>query len=208
MISQLHYISQESRLSHEENIARACAAGVSWVQLRVKDKPLEEVEGIAQRVKDICARNDARLIINDHVEVALKTGADGVHLGKEDMSPAEARALLSGDKIIGGTANTFEDIQRLQEAGVDYIGLGPFRYTATKKKLSPVLGLAGYQSILDQCKVHHIETPVIAIGGIEVEDVSAIRSTGVFGVAIASLINFAENPSGIVQALKKELAYG
>ena len=114
--------------------------------------------------------------------------ADGVHLGKQDMPPAEARALLGPGFIIGGTANTFADIERLAVAGVDYIGLGPFRFTTTKQNLSPVLGLAGYADLLAQCRAAAINIPLIGIGGITLPDVAPLLGLGLHGVAVASAI--------------------
>lgn len=205
MISSLHYISQENELSHEENIKAACDAGVKWVQLRVKSKSLDEIEEIAYRSQEICQTYKATFIVNDHVKVAKKVGAGGVHLGKKDMSPVDAKKYLPEKMIIGGTANTFEDIQRLATTGVDYIGLGPFRFTNTKEKLSPILGLGGYAQIMTLCNEHNINIPVIAIGGIQTSDIQSILNSGVKGVAVASLINNATNKIEQVNLLKREL---
>ncbi len=99
----------------------------------MKNKSYEEWLQIAKEVKSVCDKYQTILIINDNAEIAKEIDADGVHLGKNDMSVAEARAILGKDKIIGGTANTVEDIEYLQSAGVDYIGLGPYKFTETKK---------------------------------------------------------------------------
>ncbi len=207
MIDRLHYISQATAgKSHVQHITEACAAGVKWVQLRVKDQPDEEVEEIARQARQVCTQYGARLIVNDFVEIAHQVNADGVHLGKQDASPEYAREILGPQKIIGGTANTFDDILSLTQGDVDYIGLGPFRFTSTKQNLSPVLGLAGYTSLLDQMKKQGISQPVVAIGGIEVADIAAIADTGVHGVAIASLINEAADKKEIVNQLLKELS--
>lgn len=190
MIAKLHYISQETdEKGHLENIDEACAAGVDWIQLRVKDKPVEEIERMALGAKAICEIYGARLIINDHVEIARSIGADGVHLGKEDTAPAEAREILGKEAIIGGTANSLDDIRELAKTGVDYIGLGPYRFTSTKKNLSPVLGLEGYQELMSDLTNKGIDIPIVAIGGIQVSDIAPILNTGVYGIAVASLIN-------------------
>jgi thiamine-phosphate pyrophosphorylase len=128
--------------------------------------------------------------------------ATGVHLGKTDMPPAEARRILGDGFIIGGTANTFEDIRRLTDEGVDYIGLGPFRFTATKKNLSPILGLEGYKDILSRCRAAGIALPVLAIGGITVDDIPALMQTGVSGIAVSSAIRQAEAAGRCIQVLK------
>jgi thiamine-phosphate pyrophosphorylase len=118
----------------------------------------------------------------------LKTGAHGVHLGKSDMTPLEARQLLGFEFIIGGTANTFEDVMQLIENGVDYIGLGPFRFTTTKKKLSPTLGLEGYASIFKKMEAADIHFPIVAIGGIQQTDLPPLKTAGVQGIALAGAI--------------------
>lgn len=187
-LPKLHYVSQSKEgLTHLEAIEKACQAGCKWVQLRMKKVSFEIYLETAKAAKEICQRYDAKLTINDNVQVALESGADGLHLGKEDMKPSEARAIV-GDIIIGGTANTWEDVQRLSKEPIDYIGLGPLRYTSTKKKLSPILGLAGYQEILNKMKAANIDLPVYAIGGIALEDVVAVLETGVFGIAVSGLI--------------------
>ena len=118
-----------------------------------------------------------------------------MHLGKHDMPVAEARRLLGNGFIIGGTANTFDDVKMHYEAGADYIGCGPFRFTTTKKNLSPILGLEGYRRIVSQMKEAGINLPIVAIGGITREDIPAILQTGVTGVALSGTILRADNPT-------------
>ena len=183
-ISKLHYITANPAHADE-----ACIGGVDWMQLRVKNKSEDEWKLIAQEAKRICKMHGAKLIINDSVKLAKIIGADGVHLGKEDMPPDEARKLLGPDFIIGGTANTFEDIQRLTSLKVDYIGLGPFRFTQTKKNLSPLLGLKGYVELMKRCLDENIRVPIIAIGGIQLNDVDEILGTGIYGIAVSSAIS-------------------
>ncbi|MCV9385827.1 thiamine phosphate synthase [Reichenbachiella ulvae] len=203
MISRLHYISQETNgKSHVENIEEACKAGVDWVQLRVKNKTDDELLSIAKEAKEVCKKHKAKLIINDHVQVAKKVKAHGVHLGKQDMAPKEAREILGDRPYIGGTANTWEDIQRLAEAKVDYIGLGPFRHTETKDNLSPVLGIKGISAILNNMIIEDLHIPIIAIGGIQVEDVFDLQLSGCHGVAIASLINTSEDKKETITEIK------
>lgn len=194
-IAHLHAITQDlPSIPHAEQAYRACEGGAKWIQLRVKQASDSDRLAEARATQAHCRKAGATLIINDHVALAKEIGADGVHLGKSDMSPVEARALLGPDFMIGGTANTFEDIKRLAQQQVDYIGLGPFRFTATKQNLSPILGLEGYRKIVAQCVAAGIHLPIVAIGGITVADVAAIRETGVHGVAISSAINCAANP--------------
>ncbi|BDD12375.1 thiamine-phosphate synthase (plasmid) [Fulvitalea axinellae] len=203
MISKLHYITQDlAHKTHAEQTEAACAGGVDWVQLRVKNQTDERVLEIALEVKRICDAHGATLIINDRVRVAKEVGAHGVHLGKTDMPSKEARRVLGAGFIIGGTANTLDDIRALEQAGVDYIGLGPFRFTETKKNLSPVLGLEGYRNILGG----GVSVPVVAIGGIKHGDITAVMEAGPHGVALSSLINLAENPSASAKKVLDILA--
>jgi thiamine-phosphate pyrophosphorylase len=206
MIAKLHYISQETpQLSHVQAIQNACEAGCDWIQLRVKNTTDEMYTQIATQARQICDTYGAHLIINDNVTVAKAVQAYGVHLGKEDMPPEEARKVLGSQYIIGGTANTFEDVQRLAAAQVDYIGLGPFRFTTTKEKLSPVLRIEGYRQIIEKARLTGISIPIIAIGGIVVDDVTAILATGVHGVAISGLITHATNQKQTVTQLHHAL---
>ena len=149
--------------------------GCRWIQLRMKDNPSLET---ARELVKLCAPYQARLCIDDDVQMALESGATAVHLGKNDMPVDQACELVhqSGktDFLIGATANTFEDICHAARLGASYIGLGPFRFTQTKKKLSPILGLDGYKRILEQCREAGITLPVYAIGGIEIEDIPAL----------------------------------
>lgn len=191
----LQFITHQTELySYFESARMALEGGCKWIQLRMKEAPLEEVEAVALQLEPICKEHEAMLIIDDHVELVKKLEVDGVHLGKNDMPISQARQILGEAFIIGGTANTFEDVVQHYRAGADYLGIGPFRFTTTKKNLSPVLGLEGYATILSQMKEAHIELPVVAIGGIAYEDIPDILRTGVNGIALSGTILRAENP--------------
>jgi len=199
MIAKLQYITQDMiERSHVQLAEEACEAGVRWIQLRVKNASCAEWKEIAQQTLAVCRKYGAKLIINDSMTLAKDIGADGVHLGKKDLSTLEARRILGKDFIIGGTANTFEDIQMHAEAGVDYIGLGPFRFTTTKSHLSPILGLEGYKHIIDKCRSANIAIPIIAIGGITIKDVAGILRAGVCGVAVSGAITQAGNKKKVI----------
>jgi len=208
MISRLHYITQEVENEPHDQLAEwACQGGVDWVQLRVKNKSYNEWLEIAVRTEAVCRKYHAKIIINDNVTLAKAIRADGVHLGKEDMSPAEARGILGEGFIIGGTANTFEDIERLAASGVNYIGLGPFRFTSTKENLSPILGIDGYSDIIKKCKEKGIHIPIIAIGGIMTEDVKTIMGAGVYGIAVSSAINLNVNKTETVKRFLNKIKF-
>lgn len=186
IISKLHYISQgNTPKEHLENIQKACQSGAELVQLRLKNVSEKRILKIAKEAREITSHFQTRLIINDHYKIAKEIKADGVHLGKTDTCPKIARKHLYTWQIIGGTANTLQDCNILLEKQVDYIGLGPFKFTKTKTILSPLLGLNGYSNILDTLQT---KTPILAIGGITENDITAILSTGISGVAMSGEI--------------------
>lgn len=208
-IADLHFITQDiSGFSHAEQAELVCSAGVKWVQLRMKDTedPSADGEETAWVVKKICKKYGAVLIINDNVSVAQKIQADGVHLGKKDMLPSKARLLLGPAAIIGGTANTLRDMLWCTEEGCDYIGVGPYRYTDTKKELSPIVGSCGMIDISEAYSIKAANpVPIIAIGGIKVEDISELLQSGYHGVAVSSAIAKAPNPSRSAQKFLDQL---
>ena len=191
------------RYNYLDGVRIALEGGCRWIQLRMKDASEEEVLKTAESTRKLCRQYDAVFLLDDYVELVERSGADGVHLGKDDMPIDEARRLLGKDKIIGGTANTFEDVKRIYSAGADYIGCGPFRFTTTKEKLSPILGLDAYSRIIKQMNAYGINIPVIAIGGILLQDVSDIMQTGVSGVAISGAILNANNDDNPVTTMKR-----
>ena len=192
-----------SRYSYIEGARLALRGGCRWVQLRMKEAGDAEAEAAAREVQALCKEQGATFIIDDRVELAKKVQADGVHLGKKDMPVAEARALLGSGFIIGGTANTFEDVVMHHRGGADYIGCGPFRFTTTKKGLAPVLGVAGYEDITARMKATGIALPVVAIGGITADDIPAIMQTGVSGVALSGTVLRADDPVAEMRRLLK-----
>ena len=177
----------------------ALKGGCHWIQLRMKNIPEQTVIATALQLKEYCRKYNAKLILDDHVQATLKTGAYGVHLGKNDMPVDKARELLGHEFIIGGTANTFDDICRLKRQSADYIGCGPFRYTETKEKLSPILGLEGYENIVKQISEKGIRIPICAIGGITIDDVMPILDTGIQGIAVSGAVLRADNPVDMMQ---------
>lgn len=191
----VQFISHYSeRYSYLDSIQLALEGGCRWIQLRMKDALDEEVRPIAIEAQKLCRAYGATFIIDDRVALVRELGADGVHLGKNDMPIREARQILGPDYIIGGTANTFEDAKAHYEASADYIGCGPFRFTTTKQKLAPVLGLEGYRHIIQQMRAANITIPVVAIGGITKDDIPAILQTGITGIALSGTVLRADDP--------------
>ena len=191
----VQFISHYSeRYSYLDSIQLALEGGCRWIQLRMKDALDEEVRPIAIEAQKLCRAYGAKFIIDDRVALVRELGADGVHLGKNDMPIREARQILGPDYIIGGTANTFEDAKAHYEASANYIGCGPFRFTTTKQKLAPVLGLDGYRQIIQKMRAANITIPVVAIGGITKDDIPAILQTGITGIALSGTVLRADDP--------------
>jgi thiamine-phosphate pyrophosphorylase len=206
MFNKLQYISQGETIEKQlHNIHQALDAGCDWIQMRFKNQPFENRLILAEAVKILCEEYMSNFIINDDVLLAQKMGADGVHLGLTDMSIPEARAILGDRKIIGATANTFEDVVFQSKNGCDYIGLGPFQFTETKEKLSPVLGNDGYVSILNKMKTENITTPIYAIGGITLENIESLMKTGIHGIAVSGIITKSPEKEKLVQQLYDKL---
>ena len=206
MIDKLHYISQQSETgSHLTAISQALEAGCKWVQLRVKNQPADVILEYAIEANKLCSQYGAKLIVNDHPEIALKAGAYGVHLGLQDMSVAQARRIVGQKMIIGGTANTFQHVQQRVAEGVDYIGCGPYRFTTTKEKLSPILGLEGFKAIMKQMRAAKITVPVIGIGGVLPEDITSLMDAGLYGVALSGAITNAEDRKAVVSYIYQRL---
>ncbi|AEV99874.1 thiamine-phosphate diphosphorylase [Niastella koreensis] len=202
MLERVYFISQQTAAkTHVTAIEEALEAGCKLVQLRVKNQPETVVLELAKVAKTLCDRFNAKLIINDYPLVARSVNAWGVHVGLQDMAVRDVRAIVGRDMIVGGTANTFEHIQQRILEGVDYVGLGPFRFTTTKEKLSPVLGLEGYQRIMDRMRATAYYTPIVAIGGILPDDVPGLRDAGVYGVAVSGALTNAVDQKAQVEKI-------
>lgn len=202
-ISRLHFITTNAVLAEQ-----ACVGGADWIQLRLKNVSYDAYRETALKVQAVCAKYKATFIVNDNIRLALDIHADGVHVGKEDPLPqADVDKMLLRGGIIGVTTNDFSDFLHLQGKPVSYVGLGPYRFTETKKNLSPVLGLEGYLELFTKLKTEKIEhPPVVGIGGITIDDVPALTLTGMHGVAVSGAIgnsaDVAETTRRFVHALK------
>ena len=200
-MNNIQFITHENqRFGYVEGAEMALRGGCKWVQLRMKDATDNKFLSIGRKVAVLCRSYNATFLLDDRVHLVAELGADGVHLGKNDMPISEARRILGNEKIIGGTANTFADVQHLAAQGADYIGCGPFRYTPTKRNLAPILGLEGYRNILKQMQQVGISLPLIAIGGIVSTDIAALRDIGVSGIAVSGAVLGAADP---IKEMKK-----
>ena len=185
-IQNIQYITQDnSSLSHSDQALAMFRLGVKWVQLRMKGASETEIMAEAKQIINYAKQEGGILILNDSVELAKELGVQAVHLGLNDMPINEARKELGPKVIIGGTANTFEQIELQVARGADYVGVGPFRFTTTKKNLSPTLGLEGYQRLLQQMKEAAIDLPLFCVGGVTMDDVDDLRAIGIHHFAIS-----------------------
>ncbi len=202
-----HY---NERYSYIDSARIALEGGCRWIQLRMKSAKTPLVEDTAIAIQKMCHDYDATFIIDDNVLLAKKINADGVHLGKNDMPIAEARKTLGNSFIIGGTVNSFDDIlNTLRNSTPDYFGCGPFRFTSTKQNLAPILGCEGYKDITNKLRNNSIDIPLVAIGGINRDDIPILLESGVNGIALSSSILNADNPvkemRDIVEMIYKKL---
>ena len=205
MLSKIQYISQGTTVEEQiQNISTVLEAGCKWIQLRFKNASKDEFKATALKAKQLCKEFEATFIINDHVALAKEIDADGVHLGLTDTSIENARSILGFDKIIGGTANTLEDVLQRIEEKCDYVGLGPYRFTSTKEKLSPILGLQGFKEIVKQLDMTDKNIPIYAIGGIELNDIDAIIDAGIYGIALSGILTNQKDTKEIVTQLNQK----
>ena len=162
--------------------------GVSVVQIREKTADTLDFYNLALKVKDITTKYDVPLIINDRVDVALAIDADGVHVGQSDMPCDVTRKLIGNDKILGVSAATIEEAQKAERNGADYIGTGAVFPTATKDD-APKITKKDLKDVVDS-----ISIPVVAIGGITIDNAHELNDTGIAGLSVVSAIMSAENP--------------
>lgn len=196
----IQFITHETkRFTYEQSALLALEGGCRWVQLRMKGASDDEAEPIARRLLAACHDAGATFILDDRVELCKRIQADGVHLGRHDMPVEEARQYLGHEYIIGGTANTFDDIVDLRRRSADYIGLGPYRFTQTKENLSPIIGLEGYRAIAQRMRDESVRISVCAIGGIELDDVCPILDTGIGGIAVSGAVLRADDPAEMMR---------
>lgn len=194
----LQYITNtESPLSVVDQVRAVLDGGGRWIQVRMKDATDDEIAAVIEKIKPWCLESEAFLILNDRVELAKKLDVGGVHLGKTDMRPSQARMILGPAAVIGVTANTMDDILAVRNLDIDYIGMGPYSDTKTKKNLAPILGLEGIRELSHNMTEQQIEIARVAVGGIRLEDVLPLMETGINGVAVSGAIAFANDPAAM-----------
>jgi thiamine-phosphate pyrophosphorylase len=193
-------VTVQSRFTHDELAALAVEGGADMIQLRDKHLDDDTFIAVARRVREVCARAAAILIINDRVAVARQSGADGVHLGRDDTSLTRAREILGPDIIIGGTAGNLDDAHAAEDAGADYIGFGHIFPTSSKHKPGPPVGLDGLARVCERVRV-----PILAIGGITADNARACIDAGARGVAVIAAVCAAPDPPSAARIIRERL---
>lgn len=168
--------------SLEEEVEKAVRAGVTMVQLREKNMKFDEIVSLAKKIGAITCRYNVPLIINDNIEAVLASGADGLHVGQEDVCACEARQRLGGSKILGVSARTAESALEAERCGADYIGAGAVFSTLTKEG-AKIISLDELKRICVSVSI-----PVVAIGGINEENIRKLSGSGIAGAAVVSAI--------------------
>ncbi len=180
-------------------VEEAILGGATFIQLREKNLNSDEFLSEATEIRKICNKYNIPFVIDDNVEIALKSGADGVHLGQNDMKIPEARKILGNDKIIGATARTVEQALKAESDGADYIGSGAVFKTSTKSDTIPL----SYENLCRICR--SVSIPVIAIGGINAENIGNLKGSGISGIAVVSGIFKSDDVRKAAQNLKKSV---
>lgn len=182
------YISSNG--SHEsiiEELSGLLEAGLQWFQLRLKNRSKDDILNTAFVCKQLCADYNCLFTLNDQPGIAHRIDADGVHLGKNDMDLAKAKNIIDESQHLGATCNTIDDALNAYKKKANYIGVGPYTFTETKKNLAPTLGVEGYKNIIEHSKFRK-NIPMVAIGGLDLEAVKKLSAVGVTHFAFSSYL--------------------
>jgi thiamine-phosphate pyrophosphorylase len=202
-IGRLHIITDtelQVRFSHVELAEMAISGGAETIQFRQKQGTTRELIEIARNMKRLCENAAVNFIVNDRLDVAIASDADGVHLGQEDFPIPLAREIFGKNKIFGGSAVTLDGAKKCLEEGADYVGFGPVYPTASKTDAGPVTGLDLMREVIDK-----IPLPLIAIGGVTKENTPDIIRAGAYGIAVISAVCCHQNPEMATRELSNAL---
>ncbi len=180
-----------------EQVECAIRGGVTCLQLREKELDSGSFFEEAEKIKLLCNKSNVPFIVNDNVEIAVKCGADGVHIGQEDMAAAEVRRIIGKDMILGVSAQTVEQAKKAEQDGADYLGVGAVFPTSTKLDAADV----PYDTLKEICAA--VKIPVVAIGGIKRENINMLSGSGISGIAVVSAIFAAEDIENECRILKE-----
>ena len=205
-ISQFHYLTQDiPHRSHLEQVNLACDAGAKWIQYRCLSKTDDEMLEELHPIASVCDDWGTTLIITNHFHLVALADIQGVHIEDMNADLAAIRNIIGDDKTLGASANTFEQIKNHIQNGADYIGCGPFGHTDTKPNQSAHWGVVGYQNMVETLKAENLEIPLIAAGGVQLQNVTALINTGIYGVAVSAAVNLSENPKEAYKAIHQLL---
>ena len=199
---RLYAVTDSSRLpgvSLAQQVEGVLKGGATMVQLREKHLSREQFRAEALEIKAICQRYGVPFLINDDVDLALEVDADGVHVGQQDMSPRQARAILGPDGIVGVSAHTVEEARAAQAEGADYLGVGAVFATGTKANTTPV----GYELLKEICAA--VDIPVVAIGGVGRDNLSSLAGSGIRGVAVVSALYAQPDVRAAARSLRSQV---
>jgi thiamine-phosphate pyrophosphorylase len=203
-IGRLHILTDivlQNRFSHMELAQLAIRGGADTIQFRQKSGSTREMIQVVRDVKQVCAESGVTLIVNDRVDVAIASEADGVHLGQDDFPIPLARELLGKGCIIGGSAATLEEARKCLSEGADYVGFGPVYPTTSKDDAGPVSGISILKGVVES-----IPLPIIAIGGVSEENAAEVMKAGAHGIAVISAVCCQEDPEQATRALHRALS--
>jgi thiamine-phosphate pyrophosphorylase len=202
-IGRLHVLTDtvlQSRYSHVELTRLAIAGGADTIQFRQKGGSTREMIEVAGQMRELCRDKGVPFIVNDRIDVAIASRADGVHLGQDDFPIPLARELLGMDAVIGGSAVTLEEAEKCLSEGADYVGFGPVYPTASKDDAGPVTGLDFLREVVEK-----IPVPVIAIGGVIAENTPEVMEAGARGIAVISAVCCQPHPEKAARELYEAL---
>jgi thiamine-phosphate pyrophosphorylase len=187
----------QCRLSHVELAELAIAGGADTIQFRQKGGATREMIRVAEQMQALCKKAGVAFVVNDRVDVAIASHADGVHLGQDDFPIPLARKLLGAEAIIGGSAGSLEEARKCLLEGADYIGFGPVYSTSSKEDAGPAAGLGLLKEIVEA-----VPLPIVAIGGLGRENIPLVMKAGVHGIAVISAVCCQEDPREAAKCLR------
>jgi len=206
-IEKFHFITHDiPQHSHIDQVQLACEAGAKWIQYRCLSKTDEELLADLSVIGSICDDWGATLIVTDHVHLKGKADIQGFHIEDMEADFIALRKEIGEEYTLGGSANTVQNLIRLAEEGADYAGFGPFAVTTTKPNNAPLLGVNGYTYAIEELKKNNIDLPVLAVGGVTLNDVEDLMQTGIYGIAASSAINQAEDLQEAYQDFYKAIS--
>jgi thiamine-phosphate pyrophosphorylase len=197
----LYLIITRPAIPHVELVAAAVDLGVPVVQLREKEASEDELTELASRLAAVARGSRTLFVVNDRPRVALRSGADGVHVGREDASTESARLTLGDDLVVGVSGNTPEEADEALAAGADYLGVGPIFPTSTKPDARSPIGLEGLRRVVEARR----ELPTVAVGGIDLERAPSVITAGARYVAVVSAVCHAPDPLRALRTLNAAL---